>query len=632
MIRFRILFAAAAVLIAGCSHTPRAALSKRMIVVGVDGMDPTFLEQHWDALPNLNRLRHIGDFRRLRTTVPPQSPVAWSSVTTGMDPGGHGVFDFVHRDPATRMAISSMAKTTPPKYEVPIGPYRIPLSSGSVRLSRGGTAFWQTLEKHGIKSTVIRMPANYPPAECESESLSGMGTPDVQGSAGTFTLFTDDPSEHRNQVPGGRIVHLQLKAGQVKLLIEGPANPFRRDGTATAVGLIAHVDPLMPVARFDLDGQQLVLRQGEWSNWIAANFPFLGAIEGLSGIFRIYLQQVHPNLRVYVSPVQIDPAAPTLPISMPAHFSRTLTGALGRFYTQGIPEETSAFRTGIFNRAEFLTQSHKVLADGMRMFNYELAHSSGSFLFYYFSSVDQNSHMLWGRYDSDLLEIYKMVDQAIGDAMQTVDGNTVLMVISDHGFAKFDRAVHLNSWLAKEGLLTLDDAANAGDEELFAHIDWTRTRAYALGLNGIYLNQEGRENGGIVSPLEKRMLLEKIRRDLLALKDPDTGQNVVGKVYTPETDYVGRNLKYAPDLIVGYHRGYRASWQTALGAVPKVVIEDNTQAWIGDHCMEADEVPGVLLSNRKIHLADPGLTDIASTILDYFSVPLTPDMIGRSVF
>ncbi len=615
-----------------CSRQTTRASGHRMIVLGVDGMDPLFLEAHWNELPNLNRLRRQGGFRPLATTVPPQSPVAWSTVTTGLDPGGHGIFDFIHRNPRTRMPFSSMAESTPPGRAVTLGPWVLPLSSGSVRRLRGGTAFWRLLERQGIDATIIRMPANFPPVDCEAQSLSGMGTPDMVGAFGTFTFFTDDPAEKRTTVPGGRIVRVNLTNGRAVLPVDGPANTFRRDKAVATYPLVAHIDPTEAVARFDAGNQLVILKQGEWSGWLRARFQMIPALKSVPGIFRIYLQQVHPHLRIYLSPVNIDPEQPALPISTPATFSRDLARALGPYYTQGIPEETGAYRAGILSKAEFLQQSHSVLADSLRMFRYELSRFRDGLLFYYFSSVDQNSHMLWGKYDADLLEIYRGVDEAVGEAMRKAGPGTTLLVMSDHGFARFDRAVHLNTWLMRQDLLALDDPANTGDKELFRHVDWTQTQAYAVGLNCIYLNLRGRESGGIVPPARKEQLLDRIAKGLLAFRDPKTGLNVVDKVYLPGKEFRGRNLAYAPDLIVGFRRGYRASWQTALGAVPKNEIDDNTDAWIGDHCMAADEVPGVVLSNRKILLQAPQLYDITSTVLREFGIPNGKGMLGRSVF
>jgi len=601
-----------------------------MIVLGIDGMDPVFLEEHWPALPNLSRLRAQGSFKRLGTTVPPQSPVAWSTVATGLDPGGHGIFDFVHRDPATHLPLSSMAEVSDPKVSLHIGPYLVPLSSGSVENLRSGRTFWQLMADRGIPASVIRIPANFPPAECEQESLSGMGTPDLGGSFGTFSFYTDDPEETRSQVSGGRIVHLRLNQASAVLRIEGPPNSLRHDHPIVSFDMAVHVDPSAAVARFDTPEQQFVLRQGEWSDWQHGTFPLIRGVKSVSGIFRIYLQQVHPRLRIYVSPVNLDPEDPALPISTPAHFSRTLSRELGPFYTQGIAEETSAFRAGILSKDEFLVQSHKVLDDSLRVFHYELSHFSSGLLFFYFSSIDQNSHMLWGKYDDDLLAIYRQVDGAVGKAMR--QPNTELLILSDHGFARFDRAVHLNTWLMQEGFLSLNDPTQTGEEEGFPHVNWEKTQAYALGLNGIYLNLYGRENGGIVSLADKQEILDDLARKLLAFRDPANGEHVVGKVYFAEKTYQGRNLKHAPDIIVGFRRGYRASWQTALGAVPKTTIEDNHEAWIGDHCMAAEEVPGVLLSNRKIHAGRPQMVDVPVTILNEFGVSKAAGMPGQPVF
>jgi hypothetical protein len=427
-------------------------------------------------------------------------------------------------------------------------------------------------------------------------------------------------------------VRVDVTDGRAVLGIQGPENSLRRDKAVTSVDLVAHIDPTEPVVRFDIDTEQVILRQGEWSDWLHTQFPLLSGIKSAAGMFRVYVQQVHPLLRIYVSPVNIDPGRPELPITTPSALSRRLNEAIGPFYTQGISEETSAYRAGILTRAEFLVQSHRVLSDSLRLFRHELAHFSSGLLFYYFSSVDQNSHMLWGRYDNELLEIYRAVDLAIGEAMAKMGRDGTLMVISDHGFAKFERATHLNNWLMQEGYLTLDDPKNAGDQELFAHVDWSKTRAYALGLNAIYLNVKGRESGGVVKDSDKHALRKEIAARLLQFKDSKNGEFVVGRVYFPETEFQGKNLGNSPDMFVGFNRGYRASWQTALGAVPSLAIDDNADAWIGDHCMAANQVPGVLLSNRKIRASEPKLYDITSTILKEFGLENTAGMIGKPVF
>jgi hypothetical protein len=459
-----------------------------------------------------------------------------------------------------------------------------------------------------------------------------MGTPDLTGTNGTFSFFTDNPAETRQEVPGGKIRRVDVTNGRATLAIDGPANSLRKDRATTSVDLIVHVDPDLPAARFDLADRQFLLQEGEWSEWVRADFKLVPGLKSASGIFRVYLRKTHPHLAVYVSPVNLDPEDPALPISTPAAYSRKLAGTLGPFYTQGIAEDTSAYRAGVLSKDEFLTQSKQVLSDSLRMFRHELGRFSSGLLFYYFSSVDQNAHMLWGHYEPDLLEIYKAIDNAIGEAMQKAGADTGLMVISDHGFARFDRAVHLNTFLMQQGFLALDEPANTGDTALFAHVDWTRSVAYAMGLNGIYVNLEGRENGGIVSPAGKRIVLDQIAARLKAFTDPVSGEHVVDRVYFPETAFKGRNLRNSPDLIVGFRGGYRASWQTALGAVPAITLEDNTDAWIGDHCIAADEVPGVLLSNRKVRATAPQLFDITATILNEFGIDKTAAMIGQNVY
>lgn len=615
-----------------CHRARSEARNKRVIVLGIDAMDPKFLESHWDALPNLDRLRRQGEFKRLGTTIPPQSPVAWSTFATGLDPGGHGIYDFIHRDPKTMMPFSSMAEIEPPRHTLTLGPYVIPLSAGKVKSFRKGKVFWQLLAGNGVPVTILRMPNNFPPVECEGRQLSGMGTPDMRGTFGTFTFYTDDPVAKTRPVPGGQIVRVNLVNQHVDLNIEGPDNTLRKDQLPTSVTLSVDRDPVQPVARFSTGDTEIVLKQGEWSSWISVEFPMIPGIASATGMFRIYARKLQPDFQVYVSPVNIDPEDPELPISRPDSYSRDLAEAVGRFSTQGIGEDTAALREGVFNRREYLEQSRMVSEEHLRILQHAVDRFRSGLLFFHFFGVDQDSHMLWGKYSDELLETYKMVDRAIGRVMEKA-GDSTLIVMSDHGFASFDRAVHLNTWLWREGFLTLDDPANAGDEELFPHVDWSQTEAYSLGLNGLYLNQVGRERYGIVEPGgESNEVLRTITERLLDFRDPKNGNKVVEKVYAARSVYHGDALESAPDLIVGWAPGYRSSWQTALGAVPKTVIEDNREEWRGDHCMAAESVPGVLLSNRRCRLGGPRLEDLTVTLLAEFGVPPAKGMSGRPVF
>ena len=458
---------AAALAASGCGAARPQAASKKVIVLGIDGMDPAFLERHWSALPNLDRLRRQGDFKRLGTTTPPQSPVAWSTFITGRDPAGHGIFDFVHRDPATLRPFSSMGETLESRRTLPIGPYALPLSRGEVVGFRKGTAFWQLLSSRGVPATVLRMPTNYPPIRCQCEELAGMGTPDLEGTYGTFTFFTSDPAHAAREVSGGRIVRVDVARSDVLLPLEGPINSLRKDRRRASATIVAHTD--RTAARFDLDGARVILRPGEWSDWLRVRFPLIPGLASATGILRIYLKQLSPHLEVYVSPVNIDPAAPDVPISVPASYSRDLARHIGRFYTQGIAEDTAALRSGVFTLKDYLAQSRIVADEQMAMLRHGLDRFHGGFFFLHFLGIDQNSHMLWGRHEDELLETYRMVDAAIGRVMERAP-DALLVVMSDHGFAAFDRAVHLNTWLLREGFL----AAKPGPEEMFANVDWSQ--------------------------------------------------------------------------------------------------------------------------------------------------------------
>ena len=607
----------------GCTSRSQAN-GLRVIVLGIDGMDPQFVQQHWSSLPNLDRFRRDGDFKPLQTTTPPQSPVAWSTFITGMDPDGHGIYDFVHRDPATYLPFSSMTRTEEPKHTFSLGPYLFPLSKGRVIALRRGKAFWQLLAEHNIPVAMIRMPTNYPPIESAGKAIAGMGVPDLRGTFGTFAFYTDDPEEISRSVSGGRIVKVPMFQNHVVLQVEGPANSLRKDHRMSSADLTVDVDPEEAAARLAVGDSLAVVRQGEWSGWLHTEFPLIPGLASATGMFRVYAKQLHPRFELYVSPVNIDPEVPELPISAPANYSREIAHDTGSFYTQGIAEDTAAMRQGVFSLADYIAQSRLVFDDEKKLLQYSLAKFHEGLLFVYFSSIDQNSHMLWGKHEPELLQTYRAVDAVVGEVLADARGANVI-VMSDHGFTSFDRGVNLNTWLSKNGYLTLEGGPSA-DEEPFARVDWSKTQAYALGLNGLYLNLAGRERLGIVATgASSQALLRKIGDELLAFRDPADGKTVIEAVHAPARPDA------APDLIVGYARGYRASWQTALGAAPEALVEDNRDAWIGDHCINAADVPGVLFSNRKVRVDDPRLKDVTVSILGMFGINAAHGMSGRKI-
>jgi len=557
-------------------------------------MDPGFLEQHWDALPNLRRLRDQGGMLRLATTTPPQSPVAWATFITGLDPAQHGLFDFVLRDPATLQPISSMGQTLEPAHHLDIGPRTFPLSAARVRTFRRGRTFWEILEQHGIPVTIMRMPTNYPPEEHAGEALSGMGTPDLEGTFGTFTYYTDDPGETARAVSGGRIVPVTAERGRVILPVQGPPNALRRDHRPMGIDMIAAIDPDQAVARFQIGGQQFILREGEWSPWVRVRFPLIEGVRSVAGMFRVYARQLHPAIHIYRSPLNADPSDPALPISAPSSFSLELARHAGPFHTQGIEEDTSALRQNAIDLPEYLEQSRYVAKQHRALLRECLRRFHDGLLFFYFSETDQDSHVLWGAHDGELLKTYQSVDSALGDVFRA-EPNATIMAMSDHGFSSFRRSFNLNSWLRSEGF---------------------DSKAYGLGLNALYLRRGD------------RAALAEIRRRLLEFRDPETGERVIQDVTT-----VGPTTSpYAPDLIVGPAPGYRISWESALGESSAAILEDNTDAWIADHCMAAKAVPGSLLGTRRSRVADPALKDLPVTILSLFGVSAPAEMTGRDIY
>ena len=635
-------------ILVSCQKQPTWQDNQKVIILGIDGMDPQLLKQYMaeGKMPNFSVLAQKGSFKELTTSIPPQSPVAWSNLITGMNAGGHGIFDFIHRDPKTLQPYFSTSRVEPPQHGIHLGNWFIPLGSGTAEQLRHGKAFWEVLDEYNIPNTVFRIPANFPPVKAKGFTLSGMGTPDLRGSYGTFTFYTDDPMSATGMVEGGEIVSVQVENSQVHANLIGPDNSFRNGSPPATEPFTVSIDPMDPVARIELQGQKFILKEGEWSDWVHVEFQLIPFIGNVRGICRFYLKQVHPRFELYVSPVNIDPAAPALPISTPKSYSRELSEEAGEFYTQGISEDTKALSAGVLDDKEYLAQARTVLAEHRRIFDAEFPKFRKGLFFFYFSSLDLNSHMFWrlidrkhpqydaaraAEYGTALPEFYQQIDQVLGEVMARLDDQTTLLVLSDHGFAPYYRSFNLNTWLVNNGYITL--SGESSSNEAFANVDWSRTRAYGLGLNGLYLNLRGREREGIVEPgAQADALLKEIKDKLLAVHDPQNHVVAITRVDRASEVYQGPFAQQGPDLLIGYNRGYRAGWQTILGNFPADIFEDNINPWSGDHCMDYTLVPGVLLSNRHIDANNPALTDIAPTIFAQFGIAKSDGMMGQSVF
>jgi predicted AlkP superfamily phosphohydrolase/phosphomutase len=620
------------------------------------GMLETFIAE--GRLPNFARLAQEGDFSALETTMPPLSPVAWSTFITGMDPAGHGVFDFLQRDPETMDVVEPFYTFGPEGFSLDVGSWVLPLSGGDVELYRRGQAFWELLDDAGVDTTIFRMPVNFPPVETGGRTLTGMGTPDFIGGHGTYSYFTDYPPDDMTAMTG-HIEIVEVVNDRVEAELHGPPHPFKREpvnrGGVGANGEVEYeypdlvapfevfVDPEAAVAKIVIQDTELVLNEGEWSDWVRVDFDAIPYVVGLSSIGRFYLQEVRPDFKLYVTPLQINPEQPHTPISGPEDWSEDLHDVLGPFYTQELPEETKAFSEGVFSGREFWEQSQFVYTERRRALDHVLDTFEDGLLFFYFGSVDQGSHMLFHFADTEhpmhepdellrngIRTLYEEMDEALGRVLDAVDDDTTLIVMSDHGFAPFYWGVNLNTWLLEQGYVTLKDPTLRGRFPMFVNVDWSRTRAYAFGMGGVYVNLRGREREGIVEPgAEYDRLLDELERDLLAMVDERTGANPISLIYQTRDQFAGPHLGEGPDIIVGYSRGYRYSWDGPLGEFGPDIIVDNDDEWSGDHTNDYRLVPGVLLTNQRISLETPALHDLTVAVLDEFGVAPLPEMIGE---
>jgi len=646
--KFRILYILIiGLIISACSGSSKSNDIK-VIVLGFDGMDAAMTKKLMNEgkLPNFSILSSIGGFSPLTTSMPPQSPVAWSDFITGKNAGGHDIFDFIHRDPETMFPYMSTTITDDISFTLPLGKYNIPLGGGSVKLLRKGKAFWEILEDNGIMSTIFKIPSNYPPVKSGTRSLSGMGTPDLHGGYGKYTFFTNAESWKSKKILGGSLVNVIVENNVIKTILTGPANLLKDGVPNETIPLNIYIDPENPVIEIEVSGQSIILKEGEWSDWVEVKFEILPYITTISGIVRFYLKSAAPEFSLYTSPINIDPGNPAQPISEPESYSAELKEKLGNFYTQGMAEETNALDEGVLTKDEFIHQADIVFQERLRMFDLELSRFNEGFLFFYFSTIDQNSHMFWnlyfpehptydeetaGKYGKYIEDLYVKMDDVLRKTMEILDDNTILLVMSDHGFAPFFKEFSLNTWLKDEGYLGIIGDQDSDSTGFLQRVNWTNTTAYGLGLNALYINLKGREVAGIVNPIVKNSLLREIKNNLLALKDPDSGENIITKIYEREDIYSGPYLENAPDLIIGYNRGYRASNVSASGGFTKETLIPNMGHWSGDHCMDFEFVPGILLSNKNIIAADPALNDLASTFLKIFNISVPEDMINREI-
>lgn len=624
----------------------RRALAKarvrRVIVLGLDGLEPTLVDRFMSEgkLPNIAALAAQGAYMRLGTTAPPLSPVAWSTFLTGTNPGKHNIFDFLTRDPRTYQPLLSSVAIHPPRRVLRLGPYRLPLGRADIRLLRKGRPFWNALSDCGIFSCILRVPITFPPERLHGLLLSAMCVPDLRGTQGTFTYYSTDERVEREYI-GGEQVRVRREGDVVRAELIGPADTIDPRRGTMRVPFEVRIEGAER-ATLRIGGERLRLERGRYTPWVRVTFRTALGVR-VSGLCQFVLLRCEPHFELYVTPISLDPERPALPVSYPAHYAKYLAKRFGPYATLGLAEDTWALNAKLIDDEQFLHQCLEADADHEKMFFDALDKLRRGLVVCVLDGPDRAQHMFWRYLDPqhpahagqappesqrrDAIEaMYRRMDATVGATIRRCRADDVLFVISDHGFNAFRRGVDLNHWLEENGYLTLH--ADGRGKKYLAGVDWSRTRAYCLGLAGVWLNVRGREAQGIVAPSDAAALREEIARKLSGLRDPQTGETAITRVLEAVKVYRGPYREQAPDLVVAYNRGYRVSWEAAIGQPTDALFHDNTKAWSGDHCIDPKLIPGVLLCNRRIGSESAHLMDLSATVLSLFGAPLPTHLDG----
>ncbi|MBM4268404.1 MAG: nucleotide pyrophosphatase [Deltaproteobacteria bacterium] len=630
----------------------KGASAKRIVIVGLDGMDPGIATRFMQEgkLPNFQRLAESGVFRPLDTSNPSMSPVAWSTFSTGVDPSRHGIYDFITRDPCTCAPMLSSTDIQDAKRVLNIGRFMVPLEKPKIKLLQKGTPFWKLLGDRHISSIVQRVPITFPPQKFRGLLLSGMCVPDLRGSQGTFSFFSTASNDGQAAFTGGEQTILRRnKQGVIRSRIVGPDNGMEkgRPRMVLPFSLIESAD--RKSARLEIDGcEPITLEPQQYSEWVTLTFT-AGLGVKVQGIVRFYLMSLEPEVNLYMTPIHIDPEKPAMPISHPAVYSVYLAKKQGKFATLGLAEDTWALNERVIDERAFFDQAMLFCDERETMFFDALAHTKKGMVTTVFDTTDRIQHMFYRYLDpthpanrdkesteyADAIErTYQRMDAMLGRLQAEVgdDPDTVLIVMSDHGFTNFRRGVNLNAWLRDNGYLVLKDGARTGGD-WFENVDWSKTRAFSLGLTGLFINRKGREKSGIVQEGDEYVtLLAELMKKLEALVDPSNGQRAIRKVRSAVASADGPYRYDAPDLLVGYEGGYRNSWECATGRTTEEIFSDNTKSWSGDHCVDPDIVPGVFFCNRAVNVERPHIADISVSVLRLFGQTPLRQMQGRMIF
>lgn len=620
--------------------------TNRVVILGLDGLEPTITERllKEGKLPNLQQLKEQGAYSHLQTSYPALSPVAWSAFATGVNAGGHNIFDFLSRHKQSYLPELSSSKVGSSTRCLSLGQYEIPLGKPIVKFLRRSKSFWTILGQNGIFSHVLRVPITFPPEKFNGAMLSAMCAPDLWGTQGTFSLFTTDDSVDPIK-EGGDTSIVSRQGNKVTGFIKGPENSIKKNKEQMKLPFVATIVS-DDEAELQLGKQKITLKKNTYTDWVELKFKAGFGIK-VQGIARFYLLDTKPHFRLYMTPINIDPETPALPISFPFFYSVYLSKLFGKYATLGLAEDTWSLNEGILNEEAFLEQAYLIHEEREKQFFHALEKTKRGFCAVVVDATDRIQHMFFRtlednhpankgketeKYKNVIEDMYIRMDGLVGRTMEKIGKDDIFIVMSDHGFKSFRRGINLNVWLKENGYLTLKEGVETTGE-FFQGVDWPKTKAYAFGLAGIYLNVKGREKDGTV---EKGAEYEQLKAELIeklsGLTDPGNGDVAITEMYDAQKIYNGPYTNDGPDIISGYNEGYRISWNGATGVVDDVIFDDNTKAWSGDHCIDPKLVPGVIFANRKIEMGKPSLLDIAPTVLDLFGVQKPGYMRGRSIF
>lgn len=617
----------------------KRAKARRVVIVGLDGLEPKLVEamMKLGKLPNLSAVQQEGSYSRLGTTLPALSPVAWSTFQTGVNPGAHNIFDFLTRD--KRLCLPQLASTETATIKRRL--LGIPRKQTKVVLTRKSQPFWKVLGSYGIHSNILRVPISYPPEPFQGNVLSAMCTPDLKGTQGSFSFFSTRKIETQAYT-GGAYESFRREGELLHFEVEGPPNP--KQGSAGEPKFLTASCTLKVgsgAAELTVGSTVHQLVQGEFSEWITLEFQ-LGR-KKVSGVARFLLRETAPEVSLYISPVNANPERPALPIAAPLLFSQWLARKVGVFGTLGLMEDTWGRNELALDDRGFLAQSYLNHDERERMFFEVLAKTREGVCACVFDASDRIQHMFW-RYIDDkhpspregdefknaIPEMYERMDRLVGKVRSKLKSTDVLIILSDHGFSSFRRGINLNTWLWQHGYLALKNDSPSG-KDYFQDVDWSRTRAFACGLSGIYINRVGREANGIVAADDVETLKAEISSKLGSIVDPQDGERAIRAMHDTARCYRGLYVDEAPDLIVGYAPGYRVSWESVTGLIESEVFSNNVKAWSGDHHIDPKEIPGIFFSNRPLKKEAPHIVDMAPTVLDIFGVRAPRYMEGSAV-